>query len=69
MPVILGARHRVIPSLMHRFGGLDSSLARAGRLCALLLEPIRVRRRMDDNLNDPVTIEAFRTIELNAIGV
>jgi hypothetical protein len=30
--------------------------------------PIRVRR-MDDNLNDPVTIEAIRTIELNAIGV
>jgi hypothetical protein len=31
--------------------------------------PFRVRRRMDDNLNDPVTIEAIRTIELNAIGV
>ena len=31
--------------------------------------PIRVQRRMDDNLNDPVTIEAIRTIELNAIGV
>jgi hypothetical protein len=30
--------------------------------------PIRVRR-MDDNINDPVTIEAIRTIELNAIGV
>jgi hypothetical protein len=30
--------------------------------------PIRVRR-MDDNLNDPVTIEAMRAIELNAIGV
>ena len=33
-----------------------------------IVSPIRVRR-MDDNLNDPVTIEAIRTIELNAIGV